>query len=170
MYGMQRTPSLMFETIVLERPQIDEFLPSRAFEVDAKEGAVIKISHRDKHFVGAFVEGEEPLKVFSSTQRVRYAKLQIFMNHGPIIQAFGGEMRANISLVDIFLILLKQGNGQPGVLVTNGFGNCFYVKDRRNALRVVRVIWEAGGWNISGLSCDMRQGWHAGYQVFGRAT
>ena len=167
---MQRTPSLMFETTVIKRPGIDEFLPSHAFVVDVAPEATIKISHRDKHFVSAFVEGETPLKVFPASQRIRYAKLQTFMNHGPIIQALGGEGRCTTSLVDIFLLLLKQGDGQPGVLLTNGFGNCFYSLDRRNAPRVIRVIWDAGGWNISGLSRDMRQGWHAGYQVFARAA
>lgn len=165
---MQRTPSLMFETLVLERPGIDEFSARRAFEVNIAPEATVKISHRDKHFVNAFLEGETPYKVFPSVQRIRYAKLQTFMNHGPIINALGGEARAEISLVDIFLLLWKQGNGQSGVLLNNGFGNCFYLKDRRNAPRVVRVIWDAGGWNISGLSRDLRQGWHAGYQVFGR--
>ena len=167
---MQRTPSLMFDVTVLRRPEIDGFLPSRAFEVDITEEAVIKISHCDKHFISAFVDGEVPLKVLPATQGIRYAKLQTFMNHGPIVQALGGEGRCETSLVNIFLLLLKQGNGQPGVLLRNGLGNCFYSLDRRDTLRAIRIIWDAGGWNISSFSMDLRQGWHAGYQVLGRAA
>lgn len=166
---MQRTPPLMFETLVIKRPEIEVFLPSRAFAASVAPEAAIKISHRDKHFVSGFVDEEVALKVFPAAQRIRYAKLQTFMNHGPIIEALGGEGKCETSLVDIFLLLLRQGDGQMGVLLTNGFGNCFYARDRRNAPRVVRVIWDAGGWNISALSRDMRQGWHAGYQIFARA-
>ena len=167
---MQRTPSLMFDVTVLRRPEIDEFLPSRAFKIDVTEEATIKISHHDKRFINAFVEREKSFRVSPAVQKIRYAKLRTFMNHESIIQVLGGEAKASMSLVDIFLLLLKQSKGEPGLLLVNGFGNCFYLKDRRDTLCAMRVIWDDGGWSISALKCEMRYGWHAEYQVFGRAA
>ena len=107
---------------------------------------------------------EEPI----GEQTLRYAKLRKSSLDSPIISELGGEEKAETTLAEVFSLMDKQFSGEEGVLLTNGWANIFYVKDRSGVLRSVIVYWYDGGWGADAYEVSYPYGWHAGNQVFSR--
>lgn len=85
-----------------------------------------------------------------------------------IITDLGGEEKAETTLGEIWQLLLKQPTGQSGLLLTNGYANIFYVRDREGKLRAVDVRWVAGsGWFVNALTLGSVR-WYDVGQVFSR--
>lgn len=61
-------------------------------------------------------------------------------------------------------LIEKQPKGEDGPLQNNGYWNLFYTKSR-----VVRVVWDGGGWDVSGWSRG-DDTWIGDSRVFSPAT
>jgi hypothetical protein len=84
-----------------------------------------------------------------------------------IIADLGGEERAEVTLAEIWRLMERQANGQEGALLTNGWANIFYVRDREGVLRAVIVRWGDDGWSADAYALvDDR--WLVARQVFSR--
>lgn len=86
-----------------------------------------------------------------------------------ILSALGGEAKCEITIAEIWQLMLLQRNGRSGALLTNGDMNIFYVRvrDRSLALRVVDIFWRDGGWHVGASVFDCRC-WNGGPRVFVR--
>lgn len=86
----------------------------------------------------------------------------------PIIAELGDV--AETTLADFWELLKKQGLGQKGGLLTNGYANIAYIRDTNDGLWAVRARWRAddGGWSVEARSVADPDGWFAGNQVVSR--
>ncbi len=88
-------------------------------------------------------------------------------NDSEIIADLGGEAVAEVTLTEIWRLMVAQANGGEGALLNNGWANIFYVRDREGVLRAVCVGWSDGGWH-AGASALGGLRWRDGRQVFSR--
>ena len=145
-----------------------KFVAKNKFVRDTSRQAKVKISHQGYNFTSWFLNGDGKTEDPISEQALRYAKLCKASTDGPIIAELGGEEKSETTLSEMFALMEKQGNGEDGVLLTNGYWNIFYIKDANNVLRLVSVRWGGGGWRVYADSVENPNGWVAGNQVFSR--
>lgn len=71
-------------------------------------------------------------------------------------------------LADVWCLLLRQPNGEPGTLLINAVPNVFYIRDNDSVLRAVDAVWGGAGWEIGASSVDGPHLWLPGTQVIAR--
>ena len=64
--------------------------------------------------------------------------------------------------------MAEQGNGEDGILLTNGYANIFYIRDIKGVFWAVSCRWIGGGWDVSASSVEDPRGWVGGGRVFSR--
>lgn len=160
-----RTKILDFIDTVVTSATTEKFVAKEKFVVNTKDGAPVKISYLSGNFRKWFYDKTEYI---IEEQELRYAKLSKSSVDGPIIEELGGEAKAETTLSEMFDLMLKQNNGEDGVLLNNGYANIFYIKDISGVLRAVDVSWHGGGWNVGASSVESPPGWFDGRQVFSR--
>ncbi|MEK7609666.1 MAG: hypothetical protein AAB470_00905 [Patescibacteria group bacterium] len=79
-----------------------------------------------------------------------------------------GEDKEETKLAHLHHLLTLQGNGEKGVLLTNGYANIFYIRGIDGNLWAVHARWYDGGWYLGADSVGCSDGWDAGRQVFSR--
>lgn len=145
-----------------------KFVAKDKFVINTGRNAPVKINFIGDHFTEWFLSGkgknEEPI----SEHALRYAKLRKSSTDGPIIAELGGEEKSETMLSDTFSLMEKQKNGEDGALLSNGYANIFYIKDRAGVLRAVDVRWHDDGWYVYAYSVENPNRWDDGSQVFSR--
>ncbi|PIS42144.1 MAG: hypothetical protein COT24_04990 [Candidatus Kerfeldbacteria bacterium CG08_land_8_20_14_0_20_40_16] len=141
------------------------FIVREHFVVDTSDEAKVKISKLGDNFCEwmlDLVEEQPPTEV-----NICCHELLEKSEDRQIITKLGGEQKVETTLYAIFALMKKQRNGERGVLLTNcDQANIFYVRNVKNVLRAVRVIWYGGGWCVSAFLVEDPYRWRAGYQVF----
>ncbi|MEQ1561265.1 MAG: hypothetical protein ABL899_00920 [Nitrospira sp.] len=135
-------------------PGATNFVVSEKLGVDKSETATVKISGHGSNFSSWFL-GKIETNVAPS--RLGYGKL-LRRAKAAVIRAFlGGEATAKTSLAEIHYLITLQPNGEEGALLTNGWANIFFVRDKDHVLRLVYVFWRDGGWcwGADGLSSEV---------------
>ena len=84
------------------------------------------------------------------------------------IRAEIGEDKEETNLAHLHQCLKRQGNGEEGALLTNGYANIFYVRDTNGNLWAVSAYWYDDGWRLRADSVGYSDDWYAGSQVFSR--
>jgi hypothetical protein len=144
-------------------PTTKKFVAKDNFKVDISGNAKVKISGLGEGFVSFFLEKiEDPF--FGSTVYGR--KLEEKLYDGQILQALGGDKKAETTLTELYAAMAAQPNGEIGSLLNNGWGNIFYIKDINDRLRPVNVFWENNGWYVHAR--DLGPKLFAGCRVFSR--
>jgi len=71
-------------------------------------------------------------------------------NDRQIIAELGGEEVVETTLTQMWQMLTKQGHGEEGDLLINGYANIFYIKDAKGDLWAVICYWNSGvgDWRI----------------------
>ena len=162
----------------------EKFSASDFFKVNTAKNASVKTSHLGDNFKAWFlgktkertsaseaVPGDGPYRTPGATEvALRYYTLNKRSVDGPIIAQLGGVAKAETetSLAEIAACLQKQASGEPGMLLTNGYANIFYVRDSVWALRAVNVDWYGDGWSVYADSVEHPNDWSAGSRVFSR--
>ena len=59
-------------------------------------------------------------------------------------------------------MMKKQPRGKKGLLLTDGWANIFYVRDKNGVLRAVSVDWNGDGWHVFGCRTDYTVAWGGG--------
>ena len=142
-----------------------EFVTSEKFVVNTKASAKVKISYVGDNFKTWFSDKVEA--PFAGSE-LCYQKLAKNSRDLPIIEELGGEEKAETTLTEMFALMERQGHGQEGALLNNGWANIFYVRDVNALLRTVRVSWRNGSWGVPAFPIDRPNGWLADRQVFSR--
>ncbi len=132
-----------------------------------KKGGSVKFYGFWGEFEEYFLGKVEKLAEVAETT-LRYQDLVKNSLDRPIIEALGGEAKAETSAAEICGLLEKQPNGEDGPLLTNGYANIFYVRDVNGVLRAVGVGWSDGGWDVIARSVVGPREWGAGDRVFSR--
>lgn len=141
------------------------FVTKNGFKVDTCDSAEVKISFLGDNFKTWFLD-----KVEETMEDVSLFYFDLLRNSldASIIQDLGGETKVETTLCAIWTLLKMQRNGEPGILLTNGYANIFYIKDTQGVLRAVGVYWRGGGWYVYAGSVTLPCEWDAGRRVFSR--
>lgn len=145
-------------------PGTPEFVASKHFLKDATSTVRVKIADIDEEFSEHFlnkVEQGVPSRV------LKYSDL--LSDDGEdisILFHLGGKDKAEVSLAEIFYLLLLQPNGEKGALLTTSNANIFYARDFLEGFRVVSVDWTDDGWLVSSFEIWNSMGWSEGARVF----
>lgn len=146
------------------------FVATKKFVVDKTPTALVKISFVGENFRNWFLQDNCKAEALISVSTLRYAKLRQRSVDGLIIEEIGGESKAETTLTELFALMLKQRNGEVGVLLTNGWANLIYIKDQNGVLRTVCVHWGGDGWDVDAGSTSYSGLWLDGYRVFSRRS
>ncbi len=169
MKEQQSSVSLLVLAGTVAIPESSEpFVASERFVVNTKRNAPVKISFLWNNFSEWFLTGNSKTEAPIVEQTLRYYTLRKASHDGSIIDALGGAERSDTTLSRMFSLMEAQGKGEDGVLLTNGYANIFYVKDRKGVLRTVHVHWFGGGWRVDADSVMIPVRWDAGHRVFSR--
>jgi len=68
----------------------------------------------------------------------------------------------------MFALMAEQGNGEDGILLTNGYANIFYIRDINGVFWAVYCCWDGDDWCVNANSVGNPNGWSSGNQVFSR--
>ena len=149
-------------------PAVEAFSTREMLTVGTHEG--VKIGWNGKNFKKNFVNLKDTGKneISVPAQKLRVHRLRQNSVDGPIIAELGGEEKVENYLATMFAMMKKQGTGQTGDLLVNGWANIFYIKDDDDTLWAVRCIWLVSGWYVGARSLSGPNGWSAGDQVFSR--
>lgn len=146
----------------------DKFVAKEKFVRDTGCKAKVKISYLGDNFLGWFLKGDSKTEDPINEQTLRYSKLRESSVDGPIIAELGGAEKSETTLSEMFSLMEKQGKGEDGVLLNNGYANIFCIKDSAGVLRTVSVCWSGGGWRVNASSVEDPRRWSDGDQVFSR--
>jgi hypothetical protein len=163
------TPSILelVSTVVVPATTVN-LVAKEKFVRDTGRKAKVKISYLGDNFTEWFLSGSGKTENPISEQTLRYHKLRQSSVDGPIIAELGGAEKSETTLSEMFALMEKQGKGEDGVLLNNGYANIFYIKDQNGVLRAVDVGWDGGGWGVRAFSVESPRRWDGGCQVFSR--
>lgn len=139
------------------------FVALDKFVINTEREAPVKIYCSGDNFKKRFLnKTEEHIR----ETILRYYDLNEKSRDIPIINELGGEDVAETTLTPLFTLIERQGNGENGVLLTNGYANIFYVRDDEGVLWAVGADWHAYGWYVDASSIGNPNDWDAGNRVF----
>lgn len=145
-------------------PAIETFKASDHFKEDTKQAAVRIFRLGDnfkKHFLGQN-EGS------SKAQELKIHKLLEPSVDAPVIAELADKCETTLG--QFFHLLSKQGKGEAGPRLTNGWANIAYIRDVDGNLWAVGACWraESDGWCVEAHSVDDPEGWRGGRQALSR--
>lgn len=165
----ERTPSILeLVSTVVVSATTSKFVAKDKFVINTKRNAPVKISYLGDNFTSWFLNGDGKTEDAIMEQTLRYHKLRQSSVDGPIIAELGGAGKSETTLSEMFSLMEKQGKGEDGVLLNNGYANIFYIKDDAGVLRTVFVYWVGDGWYVRADSVESPGRWSGGRQVFSR--
>ncbi|MDP3881014.1 MAG: hypothetical protein Q8Q32_02440 [bacterium] len=145
------------------KPLLEQESPKR-FSADATffaKESVLKIAFLSDHFRAAFSGKEEQV----TGEKPQAFSMPRTMTDSAIIADLGGVRATEISLSQVWEMLLRQPKGEEGLLLTNGVANIFYVRDAQGMMRAVRATWYDVGWHVGAAGLDFYH-WRDGHHVF----
>jgi hypothetical protein len=111
--------------------------------------------------------GKKESSVPAATLRAH--KLRKGSVDGPIIEELGGQQLVETPLATMWEAMKRQGQGQVGDLLVNGYANIFYVRADDDVLWAVYCRWSSDyGWDVYVYSVSRPGEWSAGCQVVSR--
>lgn len=163
------TPSILeLVSTVVVPATTGNLVAKEKFVRDIGRKAKVQISYLGDNFTEWFLSGSGKTEDPITEQTLRYHKLRQSSVDGPIIAELGGAEKSETTLSEMFALMEKQGKGEDGVLLNNGYANIFYIKDQNGVLRAVYVYWDDDGWDVRAYSAENPYRWYDGSQVFSR--
>ena len=154
-------PILSLVTSVILGP-VEKFIAKDHFKIDTSASAKVKIGYLGDDFKRYFLGVVE-----QSVSKIELAAYRLEKNllDEEILRELGDC--AQTSLSHLWELLIKQGHGQEGILLTNGCANIFYILDAKGNRWPVDAHWYAcyGDWLVDAYSVDDPYGWDAGIRV-----
>lgn len=163
-YGESNLDQLRWVGIV-NLPAIERFIPIDHFTINNKE---VKIQEVGDDFKRNFWGKMEPQ---ATEITLRYSKLNEVGSLDRVALLRSGRI-TETTLANIWQMLKRQPNGEPGKLLTNGYSNIFYIRNNKDVLLAIHVSWWNNclghGWYVHSHRVDYSFGWHGSYRVFSR--
>jgi hypothetical protein len=153
----------------------EQFVVKEKFVVNIEDDVQVKISSLWDNFTVWFLSGDGKIEDPKSDTKLYYRKLLKMAHNVPfkkgdraIISEFGGKVKVETTLTEMFFLMEKQKNCEDGFLLNNGWANIFYIRDQKGVLRAVSVRWRGGGWDVDAYFVGGQYEWDDGDQVFSR--
>lgn len=141
----------------------EPFIAKEKFVVNTHDDTKVKISGLGETFEKNFLpKREKPCA--SSTVHSR--ELLEKLTSKQIREKLDCDDKLETTLYEMFFMLEKQGNGESGSLLTNGFANIFYIRDGAGMLWAVRCSWHDDGWYVGAFFVDYPFEWFESFRVF----
>lgn len=131
----------------------------------------VSLGYIGPNFQSAFLSGTGRNEIDVPKAELRIHKLRKNSVDTPIIEELGGKERVETSsLAAMWEMMKRQGQGQQGDLLVNGYANIFYIRDDHGTLWAVDCRWDSGYrfWDVYARSVARPNEWRAGDQVFAR--
>lgn len=143
---------------------VEHFVANEKF-IEGKTTDGVKIAWIGDNFKANFLEKTEN---GVETTELKIHKLDQDSLDAPIIAELGDADET--TLAHFWELLKKQGSGQKGDLLTNGYANIAYIRDENMGLWAFYVHCRAGsgGWGVGAYSVEDPLRWDAGNQVVSR--
>ena len=138
------------------------FIAKEKFVRDTSTSAKVKISGLGGNFTTWFLEDEGRVEAPITKTSIHSHRLKRASVDTLIIEEIGGETKAETTLTAIYSMMKKQPRGKKGFLLTDGWANIFYVRDKNGVLRAVSVDWNGDGWHVFGCRTDYTVAWGGG--------
>ena len=147
-------------------PAQPSFVARDHFKVDTGKKAVVKIAWMGSNFENNFL-GKTEEAVDETELAIRKLKKDLLDKE---IRPELGSDKEEITLSQFYALLAKQGGGQQGELLVNGYANIAYIRDQNDKLWAVHARWysDGGGWYVSARSVTYPRRWYAGRRVVSR--
>lgn len=146
----------------------EEFVAKHMFLVNTDDDAAVKVEGYCANFSARFLSGGGKIERLFDASSIRTHKLLKKSLNSVIISELGGKVAAETSLYEIWSMLLKQGVGQEGDLLNDGWWNVFFVRDRSGELCTVGVRWGEKGWYLMAGTAKGLGKWGPDVRVFSR--
>ena len=161
---------LVFKAILalvttVKLPAQPRFVAREKFVKDTSDKAVVKIAYIWDGFNRFLNKVEEPV----GEMELAVPTLTKDLQDQEIREELGAE-KEETPLSQFYAMLARQGHGQKGDLLTDGYANIFYIRDGEGTLWAVRAYWysDSGGWGVDAGSVTNPHRWDAGNQVVSR--
>lgn len=160
--------ALLEPVTFLNLSAVEAFSAKEKFAIGTQDGVVIGW-HGD-NFKKHFLNGVGKNEIDVPEVQLRVHKLRKGSVDGPIIKELGGEEIVETNLATMFEAMKKQGSGQAGDLLVNGYANIFYIRDDNGTLWAVFCRWYSDYryWLVEAFPVTSPNDWVADYQVFSR--
>lgn len=140
----------------------EKYIPN--YGLKAKPGVrIARLGHDFQAWFGDTVEEEATVEIVASYARLTRSSV----DRGQILAALDNRPDLAMFPRQIYWLMERQPNGEPGTLLTNGWANIFYLP---GLTRVVGVSWDDddihGGWVVLANSVTYLSGWFDGHRVF----
>lgn len=164
------TAALLEPVTTVTIPALSAFNVAAHFAVtpeDKRKNAEVLIGHMGGNVLRLVQNRTEPEPEIAETT-LRVQKLRQGSDDGPILAELGEK--ATTTWGQIYEIMRRQGRGQKGVLLTNGWWIVFYITDTDGTVRAVRCSWgtDGRGWYVNANPVAHPYAWDAGRQVVSR--
>ncbi|HUD20707.1 MAG TPA: hypothetical protein VMQ44_01400 [Candidatus Saccharimonadales bacterium] len=165
MIGKMIDSALLEPFTMVSYPAVEAFSAKEKFAIGTQDGVVIGWlgDNFKKHF-----SGKNEIDV--PAQQLRVHRLRKNSVDGLIIKELGGEEIVETNLATMFGAMEKQGAGQAGDLLVNGYANIFYIRDDAGTIWAVRCDWcsDCRCWFVEAYPLTGPRDWRADSQVFSR--
>jgi hypothetical protein len=144
-------------------PSTQRFAAQDHFKVGVSPQAAVKIAWLGAMFAQRFLgksehnDGGAILRRFALRRPARNDEIIAAMN-----------IHHETKLTDLWCLLSRQPNGEPGTLLTNAIPNILYVRDVDGVVAAVDAVWGGAGWEIGASSVAGTRQWLQGHQVIAR--
>lgn len=159
--------------VVAELSKVDCFCAKDAFAITPdqdRKTAELVIGYLGSNFENVFLGDDCKIEENISEATIKVFKLNKDSVDRPIIAELGGEEVVETTLAHIYELMRRQGRGQEGILLVNGYANIFYVRDAKGILWAVYCNWVfvSDYWVVYARSVADSDGWCAGRRVLAR--
>jgi hypothetical protein len=129
----------------------------------------VSLGYISLNFQSAFLNGTGRNEIDVPKAELRIHKLRQNSVDAPIIEELGGNEQVETSLSTMWEMMKRQGQGQRGDLLVNGYYNIFYIRDDYGTLWAVGCwISDYRFWCVDACSVACPSGWHVDDRVFTR--
>ena len=168
--GVEGAEAFLRDDLVLKRPELLKRIATA--QVAGAKKFVVKDELKSSN-VGFTGGNFDSLFLNLVEENVEGAKLAVHQLEkaaldAPILAELGD--RAATKLCWLFDLLKKQGKGEKGVLLVNGYANVVYVRDANGTLWAVSADWSShyGDWGVCAFSVGRPSTWSEGRQILSR--
>lgn len=166
------TPSVAAVTNLLELikrvqlPAVEAFSAKRCF-VTRNTPDGVKLGWVGDNFTRVFLNGAGHNEIDVPASERRIHRLRKWSKDEPIVKELGGEQVAETHLAHMWEMMKRQGQGQQGDLLVNGYANIFYIRASDGTLWTVYCYWNAyyGRWRVGAAPITLPLEWSGGFQV-----
>ncbi len=139
---------------------VELFKPEEWFQKGEHDG--VKIAYVSEN-LQRVMSGKTETNVPEATLRIhQLCKSSV---DGPIIAELGGESVVVTTFAQMRQMVMAQGRGQRGKLLTNGYASIFYIKDANGVLWAVYCFCHVDGWYFYASSVTDPYTCRVGFQV-----